>query len=187
VILGWHESGPWCKAEAVVFALQSSTDDTVIVADADVWLADPTEIERCLAALDSHGWAIPHHDLHRLDLDATDHLIATGTPGPGRTQRPYRGFAGGGIVVLRRSTYETCPIDPRFVGWGQEDMSWALALGCLHGQPYRGAVDMWHLWHPPQERRNRQIGSLASHELERRYRSAAKDRDRMRALIEEAK
>jgi hypothetical protein len=187
VIVGEPPDGPWCKAAAVADALTRSTADTLIVADADVWPADPTDIARSVEALEAHGWAIPHTDLHRLDVDATDTLIATGVPGPGRAQRPYLGYAGGGIVVLRRDTYESCPLDPRFLGWGQEDMSWALALGCLAGQPWRGRSDLWHLWHPSQPRMTRQVGNPAGVALHRRYRAAAKHPDTMRTLIEEAK
>ena len=187
VIVGHHVIGEWCKAGAVASALAGSTDEVVIVADADVWPANPAAITDAISALDDHGWAIPHHDVHRLDGPATAELIATSTPGPGRAERPYVGFAGGGITVLRRGTYDDCPLDPRFLGWGQEDRSWAIALRCLHGTPWRGTTDLWHLWHPPQQRANRHTGSMASHELERRYANAAKHPDAMRALIEEAK
>lgn len=185
-MVGMDVDGPWCKAAAIAAALDWSTSDVVIVADADVWPADPDEIRRCIEALDGHGWAIPHGDVHRLDQEATGTLITTGTPGAGRAQRPYWGTAGGGIVALRRDTYIGCPLDRRFVGWGQEDESWAMALAALHGQPWRGRSDLWHLWHPPQERLNRRVGSAEGQQLQRRYRAARRDPAAMRALIEEA-
>lgn len=178
--------GEWCKAAAVAAALDGSTSDTVIVADADVWLADPSEIDRCLESLEEHGWAIPHGDVHRLDETATAELVATGAQVDGRSERPYWGRAGGGIVVLSRDTYDSCPLDRRFVGWGQEDESWSMALTTLAGIPYRGRSDLWHLWHPPQERLNRRVGSLPGHQLARRYQRAMRNPDAMRALIEEA-
>lgn len=184
--VGSDADGPWCKAAAIEAALSESTSPVVIVADADVWPSDPDEIRRCVESLEAHRWAIPHGDVHRLDEPSTIDLIDTGTPGDGRAERPYWGRAGGGIVVLRSDTYRDCPIDRRFSGWGQEDESWAMALTTLAGAPYRGACDLWHLWHPPQERLNRRIGSLPGHQLARRYRRAMRNPDAMRALIEEA-
>jgi hypothetical protein len=101
-------------------------------------------------------------------------------------EKPYIGYAGGGIAAMPRATYADVPIDPRFEGWGQEDASWALALTRLVGRPWRGSAPLWHLWHPPQPRRERAIGSDANEELWLRYRRA-KPADVMRELVDEAR
>lgn len=69
---------------------------------------------------------------------------------------------------------------------GQEDESWALALTCLHGQPWRGDADLIHLYHPPAPRVSRRKGSPESWALYRRYRDAARDRAAMSRLVKEA-
>jgi hypothetical protein len=89
-------------------------------------------------------------------------------------------------VVLTRGAYDLAPIDPRFVGWGQEDESWALALGCLAGPSWRGTAELWHLWHEPQVRQSRSVGSAASLALHQRYVRARRDPRRMAALVAEA-
>jgi hypothetical protein len=199
-VLGWYRTnhpdfevtigvtdGPWCKAAAVAAGLTTASGDVVVIADADVYPADPDALTTAVGMLDRFGWAIPHTFVHRLTEDGTTALIAGDDPGKARAQRPYRGWPGGGLTVLRRETYEQVPIDPRFIGWGQEDMSWAFALAALVGRPWRGSSDLFHLWHPPQERKNRIVGSDEGFQLYRRYESAKRSPDRMRALIEEAR
>jgi hypothetical protein len=181
-------SAPWRKAVAVAAAAEHATGEILVVADADCFCAG---VHRCLAAVEAGApWAIPHKLVHRLDETATEAVYAGVAPGAttGRTQAPYSGFPGGGIVVLPRSTYLDVPLDPRFEGWGQEDEAWALALTALHGLPWRGPDPLYHLHHPPPpNRRSRHIGSLAGHELLNRYLRAARDgRPAMRALLDEA-
>lgn len=182
VILGEHNDGEWCKAKAVEHGLSQTGADAIIIHDADVWVPNLAEtVASCKT------WAIPHLIVHRLDEPATDLLIRTGQPGPGRDRRPYRGFAGGGVTVVMRHVYEECPIDQRFVGWGQEDASWAKALDCIYGPANRGTADLIHLWHPPQPRVAWGTGSYEGKDLERRYRSASRHPDVMRGLIAEAR
>jgi len=87
-------------------------------------------------------------------------------------------------MALRRDLYEQVPIDPRFVGWGQEDQAWHLALRRIAGMGVRGRADLWHLWHPPQPRLSRQTGSETSAELLHRY-QRANTAQAMSALIGE--
>jgi hypothetical protein len=168
--------GEWCKAAAIADALHRSTADIVILHDADVWCDG---LEPAVEAIDTYcAWAIPHDKVHRL---------AEGQePGGNLIQNPYTGWAGGGIVVIRRDIYDRCPIDHRFVGWGQEDESLARALTLLYGAPWRGSADLWHWWHPAQPRINRATGSKASAALAHRYRKAS-TRNAMQALIEEGR
>lgn len=185
--LGWpvtvaeHAVGPWVKAKAVTPAVEASTADTIVVADADVWCdAVGDAVEQA-----GRRWAIPHKYVHRLDQPSTADVYAGGDPNLGhRQERPYRGHAGGGIVVLPRSLYLDVPLDPRFEGWGQEDDAWAQALTVVAGKPWRGQAPLWHLYHPTQPRRSRAIGSEASLALGRRY-TAARTPDAVRRLLDE--
>lgn len=183
VKLGSHR-GEWCKAKAVQAGIQHSTATITVVHDADVW--GPGLDEAIQAVADGAPWAIPHRKVHRLTAEATQHVLDGDQSFGGPLAQPaYYGVPGGGIVVLPRETYERVPLDPRFVGWGQQDTSWGLALTCLVGEPYRGAQPLWHLWHPPQQRKNRRVGSDANWALYKRYAKAARDPDAMRALIAE--
>lgn len=173
--------GEWCKAGAVADALRQTDADVVVMHDADVWCDGLGE---AIGSIDREcRWAIPHDKVYRL---AEGQLEPT-TDRKRLTQHPYPGWAGGGIVVIRRDAYRDCPLDPRFVGWGSEDAAWALALTTLFGAPWRGDADLWHWWHPPQPRLNRAVGSRESEALLRRYKHADGNRREMQALIEEAK
>ncbi|RCV53458.1 glycosyltransferase family protein [Marinitenerispora sediminis] len=185
-VLVGETQGPWCKARAVAAALPFATGDLLVIADADCWSPG---IDAALEAVrDGAPWAMPHGRVHRLTPDATAQVLAGVAPHPRMpvTQRPYQGWPGGGIVVVRRDVYEQAPLDPRFTGWGGEDESWAHALTTLAGPPWRGRAPLWHLWHPPQDRMSRRWGSPEARELAGRYRKAARSPAAMRALVDEA-
>lgn len=200
-----EELGPWRKGCAVRAAgVRPGPDDVVVVADADVI---PVGVDRAVDAVRSTGmgrplarWAMPFRLVHRLTQAASE-LVTSGRlelpAGPipktmvGLVEETYVGSAGGGVVVLRGDLFATVPIDPRFAGYGQEDLSWSLALHRLAGAPAMGTSPLWHLWHPPQERMrrgstvSRGVGSEASQRLWQRYRTATTPA-LMRALVGEA-
>jgi hypothetical protein len=178
--------GPWRKAVAVAAAAARSSGEILVVADADCFCAG---VHQAVTAVEAGApWAMPHELVHRLDQTATGAIYAGAAPWTtmGRTQPPYRGFDGGGIVVLPRATWEQIPLDPRFEGWGNDDEAWALALTCVAGPPTRVTANLYHLYHPEPVRLTRHIGSAASKELLNRYlRAARAGRPAMRALLDE--
>ncbi len=169
VVTGSCPDGPWVKAVAVADALTRCSAEILLIADADVWCDGLT---RALDALDELPWAIPHHTVYRLTQEATASVLAGGPLGGSTTERPYKGWAGGGLMALHRSVYQSVPLDPRFRGWGGEYAAWHLALTKITGRGFRGRADLWHLWHPPQPRVNRTFGSEESAELLNRYQRA---------------
>lgn len=180
---------PWVKADAVNLAVGASTADILVIADADVFCDGITEAIAHVA--DEGGWAIPHTHVHRIADDATADFLSGQPLRLQRTEQdPYRGIAGGGIVVLERPTYERIPLDRRFVGWGGEDHSWGLALETLVGRPWRGDAPLVHLWHPPQERREqgrtRRMGSVDNENLRREYLQARGNPRKMQSIVTEA-
>lgn len=183
VEIGRLAAGPWCKAAAVNAALHRARGEILVISDADVWCDGV--LDAIQSVRDGAPWAVPHRMLYRLSASATDDVLggrdlAVDLP---TSEPPYVGFAGGGMVVLPRRTYERVPLDPRFVGWGQEDESWALALTTLAGSPWRGDAPMFHLWHPPQPRASRRFGSKASTALYRNYLRARRAPDAMSDLL----
>jgi hypothetical protein len=195
---GWYEAlgyhvvegtcpYPWRKAVAVAHAAQNSPADVFVIADADCL----SGVAPAIAAVETGAaWAVPHLMVHRLDQDATEAVYSGTDPAAttGRTQRPYKGFAGGGIVVIRRDVWDEIPLDPRFEGWGGEDSSWSMALTTLVGPPERFAADLFHLWHPQPERMSRRWGSPTSRTLELRYKRAARaNRRAMADIVAEAR
>lgn len=167
-------------------AVAASRADIVVIADADCWTDGLHEAVR--AVLAGESWAVPHRAVHRLSEGGTANVLA-GIPPAGQPleQRPYLGVETGGITVLHREFALSVPMDARFVGWGQEDESWGMALRTLLGPPWRGSAPLWHLWHPPQERATRRRGSEGGWVLRCRYALARGDVNLMRHLVEEGR
>lgn len=170
VVEGACPDGPWIKALAVADALQRVETDRVVIADADVWCDG---VPAAVDALDTHGWAVPHRTVLRLSQAATVDVLTGGEFRPDDLDEPpYRGYTGGGLVVLPTELARAVPLDPRFRGWGQEDVSWGHALTVVAGRPWRGTAHLWHLWHPPQPRDSRRVGNPDGHALWHRYLAA---------------
>ena len=177
----------WCKAAAVANGLAITKAEVLVIADADVWCAETRQA--IAAVLAGAAWAVPHIGVSRLTEAATA-LVLAGVdpdtlPPEALDEPPYRAHLGGGIVVIRRDVYEQVPLDPRFIGWGREDDSWAVALKTLIGRPVQLRGRLWHLWHPSQPRPDRKHGNEANEALYQRYLAANHSPARMRALIEE--
>lgn len=183
IVEGWGDPDRWSKADAVADALERATGDLLVVADADVW---SEQLEPIITAVaDGAPWGTPHTHVRRLTEIGTIRFMA-GEREEAPTEEEHFAQVGGGIVVLPRATYERIPLDPRFIGWGGEDKSWARALRLLAGPPARQHAALWHLWHPPQPRLTRTVGSAANVTLAGRYADASSNR-MMRALIEEGR
>ncbi len=178
------DSVAWCKAAAINPWIEASRADIIVLSDADVWTDG---LAGAVAAVcQGAAWAIPHREVHRLSEAGTEALLAGGdwSEMP-LDEQPRQGVTGGGILVARRETLVDIPMDVRFIGWGQEDLSHGAALATLAGEPWRGSADLLHLWHPPQARLTRKHGSEHNWGLWRRYAAALNDPVSMRALIEE--
>lgn len=181
--------GPWSKGGAFMPHVAGS-EDVVVIADADCWCEG---VNAAVAAVEGGAdWAAPHTEVRRLTEMATEYLLA-GCQVPlslAIEECPinggaYNGFLGGGIVVVRRDVLLDVPFDPRFVGWGGEDASWRDAMLTLVGPPWRGRDPLFHLWHPPQPRLSRKVGSRETAALRSRYVQANRSRRKMRALLDE--
>lgn len=180
----------YSRSRAILDSADKATGEILVVTDADVWCHPGLAVLR--AAED--GWAIPHKLVHRLSPESTTKVLAGadwhGLPlsadNP-QDSKPYRGNETGTLVVLRRDVFTKAPPDPRFVGWGQEDDAWQVALRTMVGPPWRGDDDLVHLWHPAQPRKNRVVGSDAGKALARRYQAARNNRPRMAQLLEEVR
>lgn len=186
--------GPWCKAKAVHAAMSDA--EIVIVADADCWV-DPTALMRCREGLNQwHDWALPHHRVIRLGAEYTHRLVDSDEPpvldDATLEEHPYTALrAAGGVVMFKREVWNLVPMDPRFLGWGFEDVAWWYAMHTLIGPAWRGKADLFHLWHPrdvPMDRDERsKSADPASRELLERYKAALRKPVAMQAIVDEAK
>jgi hypothetical protein len=183
---------PWSKGWAVAAALDGGDEPIIVIADADV-LVPPDALSASITAVaDGAPWAMPHGLVYRLSRAATNEVyVGALVPPPHEIggmlleRDAVPGPPGGGIVVTTRHAYaESGGIDPRFYGWGGEDISFARALDTLVGPGVRSDAPMWHLYHLRQARRPGNRAALADSErLANRYLDAAGDPDAMRRLI----
>ena len=179
IIEGRCGDGPWRKAVALADGISRASGDRIVMHDADVWCDGLPE-----AITDPAPIVVPHHLVHRLTQHSADQFM-TGHAGPYKLDRPiYLGRPAGGLLVFDRTVWDQTPMDPRFTGWGQEDDSWAQALTVTHGPITRLRHDLYHLWHPPQERMNQVMGSPESKALWRRY-ETARTPEAIRSLLAE--
>lgn len=182
-------SGEWSKGAAVADALEQATIahpdlSTLVVADADSFTFNADHLRDAIDLVDLRRapWVVPHTHVYRLRDRETVRLHESpgATPRLGHVHRtPYTGPHGGGITVLSTDAWRTVDgIDPRFLGWGGEDVAFGWALETLVGEPARLAARLVHLWHPHPAPDLR--GSPASEELVAAYRSARGVPRRMR-------
>lgn len=178
------EWAPWSKGAAVNLAIESTDADVLVLADADSYVDPPVLADAVrLVEVGAARWVVPHRLVHRLSEDATADVLAGGRARlTDLARRKYIGLAGGGIVVLTRTAYETVGgIDPRFLGWGGEDITFGWALSTLVGQHTRLTSPLVHLWHPHPAPNLR--GSEESEALVAEYRAARGVPRLMRAVI----
>lgn len=184
-IIEAHDDGePFSKSAAVMRAVKDVDEDVVIVHDADVWcdgLGDALEY------LAFSGWVVPHYDVLRLSEYATHQTFNHQVDGHNELVERYRGVLGGGVVALYRELIDRVPLDPRFKGWGGEDISWGHALRTLAGEAWRGRNVLYHYWHPPAPRLTRAVGSEESLALTLRYCDASRNKNQMQEIVDEAR
>lgn len=192
--------GQWSKARAIQRGVDLADDaDILIVADADV-IPDPVPVKDALVNLGSgllHGiqtwrWAMPTTTVIRLTEDGTDLWLDHGGLDYRNirshwVQRRYRQHPGGGLVILTRALWDEVPMDPRFIGWGQEDDAWGRALYTLADPPWRGAGHLVHLWHEPTVPEGTVHGRPESLSLYQTYEMHGADRSGMRTLVGQAR
>lgn len=176
--------GPWSKGRAVDHAAQQADHGLLVIADADSFTEPDLLTALANRVVTERSWAVAHHLVRRLDPADTERALTTGRLVTTNCSTRTRVVPGGGITILTRQAYDTVGgIDPRFEGWGAEDISFGWALDCLTGPHLQGTGTLWHLWHPPVTIGRRM--PPAAYELNNRYRAVRHDPDGMRALIGE--
>lgn len=176
------------KGRAVTPAVERSRGDVLVIADADLYI-DIDVLHRAVERVsDGVPWVVPHGIVYRL-ARSTSRVVCR-MPDPPRCMetlaRRHDGPIGGGFVVCSRKAYDTVRgFDPRFRGWGGEDISFGRALDTLVGSHERLWAPTWHLWHRPMQRIDGYRASRPNELLANRYLDAMGDELAMRAIIEE--
>lgn len=200
VVLGESPRGAFNRSAAINDAAQGDWD-VAIVLDADVIL-EPDQLraaitvaatsERLTFAFEEYCGLTPHMTSRILSDEPVRNQWS---PKP-QWQSPDVWRRGGvrfrsvvhesSVVVVPRGLWdELGGFDERFVGWGQEDVSFAQAARVIGGGQMRIPGTVWHLWHARSVDRNEHLGNYrANQALGDRYR-ATTEPEAMRALLAE--
>jgi hypothetical protein len=185
LVIADHEGEPYCKALAVMNAVQQIDAEIVVVHDADV-ITDHLPL-----VLDQLGkrwrWAIPHTLVARLSFEQTQDYYNGIEPDLNHCEEVHAGVMGGGVFAVFRDDLLRIPFDVRFKGWGGEDTSWGKAMRTLVGEPFRHTSTLLHLWHQPQERIHRAYGSEETLERMLKYCDAFRNPKQMQELVNDAR
>jgi hypothetical protein len=190
---GHHDDGPFNAAAARNMAAKVAGEwDVAIFADADTIPRSFDDVKRAVTlAANSGAFVRPYRRYVNMD-EAVSQSVLAGAPLPATPRRPAQWLDGakmltdaqGGIAVVPRDLYDRVGgYDERFRGWGSEDTAFALACTVMGGFKQTDG-EVWHLWHPLQDRDQANPQYQANVALRRRY-----ERSRrpllMRELIDE--
>jgi predicted glycosyltransferase involved in capsule biosynthesis len=211
IIVGDAPGDPFSKTCAVNAAFRKSTGDVLVMIDADCYVdaavilscASEIRLGRTRKPLEA-VWFVPYRHLFRLTPESTLDLLASGpgdpfpfaSPPDADEVGPWKGSAfghwfGALIQMFPREAFELVQgMDPRFRGWGGEDVAFVIVLDTLFGSHRLSSNQVLTLWHSVHHSKTSRLweGQLDTRQngnLARRYRKAKHDRSAMQKIIDE--
>lgn len=200
MVVGESPPGAFNRSAAINDAAEGDWD-IAIVLDADVMI-EPDQLRRAMVTAATSGRLTFAFDEYR---GLTPHMTArvlNDEPPPRNQWSPepqwqspdiwnkgvrFRSVVHeSSVVVVPRGLWDALGgFDERFVGWGQEDVSFAKAARVIGGETLRIPGPVWHLWHARSVDRNEHLGQYrANQALGDRYRAATGPED-IQALLAE--
>lgn len=212
IVIGEDDGQPFSKTCAVNNAFQRSNPacDVIVMIDADCYI-DCQVIVQCAARIREARtwgeplWFVPYRHLYRLTGEATASLVASDPRHPREFTTPHNPFDVGSSEELaaighrfgaliqifpREAFLAVGGMDPRFRGWGGEDVTMVRVLDTLYGVHETTPNEVLTLWHTA-------LGNVflrkwcgqnnvgANDRLSIRYRATRRDPLRMKAVIRE--
>lgn len=168
IVVG-HDIGgrPFSKTNAINQAAKRAKGDIFVILDADTYISgrDITHaVNRIRQARnqDVPLWFVPYRHIYRLTQEASTRVLASDPKDPLRFSEPpdnedvedttgslFGHKFGALIMIVPREAFELVGcMDPRFRGWGGEDVSFLRALDTLYVKHKNTPNDVLHLWHP---------------------------------------
>ena len=211
LVIGRDQHTPFSKTNAFNDARRRATGDIVALIDADcyldasVLLSCATQIRQA-AALRQRLWFIPYRNFYRLTEIASAHVLASDPthpltfptpPVPGdidnTPETASHGHWWGAMVqVMPKAAFDLVGgTDPRFAGWGGEDVAFMRALDTLWCKHKTTDNQVLHLWHESVQAEHKlkvwkgQQSGHSNDALAWRYYAAFGDPRRMRRLVNE--
>jgi hypothetical protein len=210
IVMGRSTGETFSKTEAINDAASRARGRVFVLLDSDTYIRGSV-IRDCANEIDealrrgNRLWFIPYRHLYRLTQDATMELLESDPRMPLRftsppdlddvesTQGSEHGHRFGAMIqIMPREAYdEVGCMDPRFQGWGGEDIAFVRAVDTLYAKHKTTENDVVHVWHPSMDVEATirmwpgQTTPGFNNHLASRYSMATGDRERMRALVDE--
>jgi hypothetical protein len=172
-------------------AAKKAQGDVLVFVDADSCVP----LRQMKIAFDLLGkvgaqWVLPYDRYYSLTEGGTKAHMLGDTPAEYEHCFPSvetpEPAVGGGIVVSRVAFEVVHGYDERFIGWGEEDRAFYMALETLAPHWTRIQGPLYHLWHPADESvRFEQPHFEDNRRLCNRYRCAVGNKPLMAALVAE--
>lgn len=212
IVIGHNGHVPFCKTMAVNDAFIHSKGDVVVILDADCYIPGAVILEAAKSIRQARRkgrklWFVPYRHFYRLTNAASQRVLNSNPEDPYHFSTPpaphdteanalrssFGHWWGALIQVMPREAFALVGgMDPRFEGWGGEDVSFMHTLDTLYAHHKTVNSDVLHLWHPVTVGRNwwerkwdGQVVTGQNDTLSWRYKDAVGDPYRMKRLIEE--
>lgn len=208
IVIGTDHGIPFSKTSAVNDAARRATGDIFVLLDADCYVPGQLVLDCAHRIRQSENpvWFIPYRRFYRLTERFSKAIRRSDPRCPIRvpkfpepwmvedtTGSSFGHWFGALIQIFPREAWEAVGgMDPRFRGWGGEDISFVRAMDTLWGHHKTVKAHAAHMWHSKigetyetREWEN-QGGPMRNNSLSLRYMRAWGDPKKMRALVNES-
>jgi len=191
---------PFSKTVAVNDAYSKSTGDMLVIVDADSWVEREVVMGGIDRAARREHLVVPWWTAHRLTREDSNIVMAADPAGDLPVTKEMRDNCKGlgpspasvaMVVCIQRTSFERVGgMDPRFRGWGSEDVSFGFSTWALLGRNEYTMGESFALYHPQPTNDDgmrvwkHDVG-LANMPLYERYRAAQANPHLMTLLCEE--
>jgi GT2 family glycosyltransferase len=163
-----QEGVPFSKTAAVNAAAAQAHGDILVILDADAYVS-PDLITYCASEIryarrtDRRLWFVPYRRFYRLSKDATERVLNSDPQSPwhpddpplsthldpllGRSPQYGHHFAAMIMIMPREAFEDVGGMDPRFAGWGGEDVSAMRAIDTIYSPHKTVDYSVFHLYH----------------------------------------
>ncbi len=154
IIVCRSEQTPFCRGHLLNQAVTDTEADVIVLADADSLVQPHQALRAAHLAAESPGLIFGYTRYRKLSVEATSQLDswAQAFRLPDECFEWEQLNAGSqGCAAIQRSCFNRVGgFDPKFVGWGFEDLAFDVMCEA-HWPSRRVAGDLIHLWHPTAE------------------------------------
>lgn len=164
LVIGEDDGMPFSKSAAVNDGYLKSSGELLIVCDADSFVEPQWMAPGIDAALAKQNLVIPWCNSYRLRQEESEAILKLPAKTPEACNqaskdaavdfKPAPATAAMCFLIQRTAFEKVGGMDPRFRGWGSEDVAFAMACATLLEEFKIMVGEAWALWHPRPRNRN---------------------------------